>query len=135
MVDATARARRVVGLYGDPTVTWSVLLRARLIDHVPEAAVFERLSRHARGFPQLGGAPAVVSTSDMTATAALFATRPYADGESLVRVAVGATEPELVLAAHHGAVDGLGLLGLLGVALDTEVSRNATGLGTRAARS
>jgi hypothetical protein len=133
MVGATARARSVVGLYGDPTVAWSVLLRARLTSRVNETAVFDRLSRHACRFPQLGGAPAVVSTPDPGATAALFATRPYADGEPLTRVAVGRGEPELILAAHHGAVDGLGLLGLLGVALDTELASNATGLGARAA--
>jgi hypothetical protein len=133
VVDATVRARVAVGLYGDPTVAWSVLLRARLTSQVGEAVVFDRLARHARGFPQLGGAPAVLSTPDPDATAARFATRPYADGEPLVRVAIARAEPELVLAAHHGAVDGLGLLGLLGIALDTDVASNATGLGARAA--
>ncbi len=134
MVDATARARVAVGLYGDPTVAWSVLLRARLTRQVDEAAVFDRLSRHTDRFPQLGGTPAVLSTPDAGSTAARFATRPYPDGEPLVRVAIARAEPELILAAHHGAVDGLGLLGLLGIALDTDVASNATGLGARAAR-
>ena len=57
-----------------------------------------------------------------------FAATSYADGEPLVRVAVG---DELLIAAHHGAVDGLGLLALLGIALDVPVRSNAGGVGER----
>ncbi|MGH3739663.1 MAG: hypothetical protein ACRDT6_29285, partial [Micromonosporaceae bacterium] len=38
-----------------------------------------------------------------------------------------------MLAAHHGAVDGFGLLALLGLALDAPVSSTARGIGTRPA--
>lgn len=133
MTDASTRARSAVGLYGDPTVTWSVLLRARLARPVDETSVLDRLARHVRQLPQLGGPPAVVSTSDIDGMLESFAARPFRAGDALLRVAVGAGQPELVLAAHHGAVDGLGLLGLLGVALDVELTSNATGIGTRPA--
>jgi hypothetical protein len=56
---------------------------------------------------------------------------PYERAEPLVRVAVCTGEPTLLVAAHHGALDGLGLLSLLGILLDVPVSSAARGIGER----
>ncbi|TDQ04475.1 hypothetical protein [Labedaea rhizosphaerae] len=119
-------ARDVVGLYGDPTVAWSILIRARPTDPIAQSDISQRLAACVRRHPWLG-IPPVVEPFDQ-GIAERFACTPYADGESLVRVAAG---DELVIAAHHGAVDGLGLLALLGAALDVPVTSNASGVGRR----
>lgn len=124
---AATSARDVVGLYGDPTVAWSILLRARPSEQVTVSAVADRLAACVRAHPRLGAAPEVEAAA-ADEVAERFACAPYADGQPLIRVALG---DELLIAAHHGAVDGLGLLALLGIALDVPVTSNASGVGTR----
>lgn len=133
--DATDRASAVVGLYGDPTISWSILLRADLDTVVKPAEVRARLSAAAWKYPHLGAAPdvTVACTEELPGVRDRFAMRGYSRGEPLVRVAVGATDPVLLLAAHHGALDGLGTLALLGLALGHPVASGAVGLAGRPA--
>lgn len=153
---AVLRARRVVGLYGDPTVSWSIVLEARLSSPVYPDLVRARLARATTDHPHLGVPPTVtvlptgpvadpapptphaavpgdaVAASDAwAAVRADAADRPYDDREPLIRAAVEGER--LLVAAHHGVVDGFGLLALLGIALDAPVSSGARGIGARPA--
>lgn len=123
----------MVGLYGDPTVSWSILLEARLAEPADSDQVADRLADAAQRYPHLGEPPAVrlASPSDWAVVRADFADRPYGDSEPLVRVAAGTDR--LLVAAHHGAMDGLGLLALLGIALGVPIASSARGIGVRPA--
>ncbi|SEF26017.1 hypothetical protein SAMN05421837_10345 [Amycolatopsis pretoriensis] len=128
---ASDHAHRVVGLYGDPTVSWSILLEADLGTAAPEPEKLRaRLAAAVQQYPHLGAVPEIEQATDLPATRDRFASAPYERGAPLLRVAVG--ESTLLVAAHHGALDGLGLLSLLGVLLDVPVSSGATGIGERA---
>lgn len=135
--DPVATARAVVGWYGDPTISWSVLLQARLDAPVAAVAVAERLHALVERYPHLGAAPRVPvhATVDWPRVRAAFADAPYADGASLVRVAVAGDSGLLLVAAHHGATDGLGLLAILGAALDVDVVSRARGIADRRSSS
>ncbi|SFW69785.1 hypothetical protein SAMN04489730_3025 [Amycolatopsis australiensis] len=127
---ASDHAHRVVGLYGDPTVSWSILLEAELGTAAPEPEKLRaRLAAAGREYPHLGAVPAVELADDLPAVRHRFASAPYARADPLVRVAVAG--PTLLVAAHHGALDGLGLLALLGILLDVPVSSAARGIGVR----
>jgi hypothetical protein len=127
---ASDHAHRVVGLYGDPTVSWSILLEAELGAAAPEPEKLRaRLAAASRQYPHLGVVPEIERITDLPAVRDRFASAPYERGAPLVRVAVG--EPTLLIAAHHGALDGLGLLSLLGILLDVPVSSRARGIGER----
>jgi hypothetical protein len=133
---ASDHAHRVVGLYGDPTVSWSILLEAELAAAAPEPEKLRaRLAAASEQYPHLGAAPEVERTSAaaLPAVRARFASAPYERAAPLVRVAVCADEPAVLVAAHHGALDGLGLLALLGILLDVPVSSGASGIGARTA--
>ncbi len=73
--------------------------------------------------------PEIERSTDLPAVRDRFASAPYERGAPLIRVAVG--ERALLVAAHHGALDGLGLLALLGILLDVPVSSAARGIGAR----
>lgn len=126
---AVAQARRVVGLYGDPSVTWSVVLALRL----REALSPDRIAAAARALvgthPHLGRAPVVDTWGpDESATIAEYANRPYADAGPLLRIAVTGDGRGLLVAAHHGVVDGLGLLGVAAALTGMALASNARGI-------
>ncbi len=132
---ASDHAHRVVGLYGDPTVSWSILLEAELGAAAPEPEKLRaRLAAAVQQYPHLGAVPEIERTTpaDLPSVRDRFASAPYERAAPLVRVAVCAGGPALLVAAHHGALDGLGLLSLLGILLDVPVSSGATGIGERA---
>ncbi|WP_439382979.1 hypothetical protein [Amycolatopsis lexingtonensis] len=129
---ASDHAHRVVGLYGDPTVSWSILLEAELAAAAPEPEKLRaRLAAAVQQYPHLGAVPGIELADDLPAVRDRFASRPYERTAPLIRVAVRADAPTLLVAAHHGALDGLGLLALLGILLDVPVSSAATGIGAR----
>jgi len=134
-IEAVRAARSTVGWYGDPTISWSVLLHAKLDSLADPADVGERLAAMVAHYPHLGPAPAVhtAGRANWPAVVARFADQPYADGWPLVRVAVGSEEPRIAIAAHQGVTNGLGLLALLGAALETTVTSTARGIGDRPA--
>lgn len=128
--DAVGRARRVVGLYGDPDVTWSIVLAVwfgtpRRLDDVAA-----RAARLAAQYPHLGAAPDVAAfgADQEGAVLARFADEPYADHAPLLRVALSEDGRTLLVAAHHGATDGLGLLGAAAVLADADLSSSARGI-------
>ncbi|MGW5718277.1 hypothetical protein ACWEVP_19070 [Amycolatopsis sp. NPDC003865] len=127
---ASDHAHRVVGLYGDPTVSWSILLEAELGTAAPEPEKLRaRLAAAVQQYPHLGAVPEIERAADLPATRDRFASAPYERAAPLLRIAVG--ESTLLVAAHHGALDGLGLLSLLGILLDVPVSSAARGIGER----
>ncbi|UMO99476.1 hypothetical protein [Amycolatopsis sp. EV170708-02-1] len=132
---ASDHAGRVVGLYGDPTVSWSILLEARLSSTLTPEKARMRLAVAVEERPWLGAAPDVeaVRSEELPAVRDRFAEAAYERGAPLLRVAVGADEPVVLIAAHHGALDGLGLLAVLGLVLDVPISSAAKGIGTRTA--
>ena len=131
--DATDRASAVVGLYGDPTISWSILLRAELDTLAKPDEIRARLSAATWKYPHLGGTPdvTVACAEELPEVRDRFAMRTYHPGEPLMRVAIGATDPVLLIATHHGALDGLGTLALLGLALGRPVASGALGLADR----
>jgi hypothetical protein len=130
--EAWQRARAVVGLYGDPTVPWSIVLQADLTGPLDAGAVRDRLAALTDRYPHLGGPPNVLEADDVDRVRAGFASRGYDGRDPLVRVALAGSPPALLLAAHHGAVDGLGLLALLGAAVDRPVRTSVIGMRNRA---
>ncbi|GAA0807104.1 hypothetical protein [Spirilliplanes yamanashiensis] len=127
-------ADAAVGLYGDPAVPWSIVVRATLAEPVAAGAVAARLAALTGRHPHLGAAPDVAEVDgDPAGPLAAFAARAYTPDRPLIRAAVADGGRTLLLAAHHGAVDGLGLLGVLGAALDRPVTSGAAGLRARPA--
>lgn len=55
----------------------------------------------------------------------------YRDRDPLVRLACAEDARRLIVAAHHGALDGLGLLALLGELVDGDVVSTARRIGDR----
>ena len=127
-------ASATVGMYGDSTASWSIVASVCLAHPLDAGPVQQRMASLATRFPHLGGPPKVVTVGDLAAAREAFATTPYDATAPLVRV--GVQESTVLVGAHHGAVDGLGLLALLGAAVGQPVLSNARGLAGRpAARS
>lgn len=131
---AVLQARRVVGLYGDPDVTWSVVLALRLHEARTAALVATAARALVRDHPHLGPEPHLTTFGPEGEAAVLdaFANEPYDDQGPLVRVAVSDDGRGLVVAAHHGAVDGLGLLGVAARLVDAPLASNARGIAREA---
>lgn len=132
---ASDQAHSVVGFYGDPTVSWSILLEARVFSPLEAESVRARLRDATGEHPHLGAPPVVESirAAELSHVRTRFAAQPYDRGEPLIRVAVCADEPAVLIAAHHGALDGLGLLAVLGIVVDSPISSGAKGIGARSA--
>lgn len=131
---AVASARRAMALAGHPGVSWSILAEARM-DVLPSPeVVIERLREAIEARPALGPAPKVVTAEGREAGAlrAAFADVPYDERGALLRAAlIRGHPPSVLVAAHHGVLDGLGLLALLGVATGVAFESSARGLAVR----
>src|SRR5215207_3621782 len=110
---AVVRARRVVGLYGDPSVTWSVVARLGLAAPVAAPGVTEAVEGLHALHGHLGPPPVVdrYGPGAGDALVSRFTDTPFGDDGPLTRVAMAEDGRELVVAVHHGTADGLGLLG------------------------
>ena len=130
---AVEQARRVVGLYGDPTISWSIGMQADLAEPATPAELTERVGAIVAEFPHLGAAPDVrrIESEQLAETTARFLDDQYGDRDPLLRVATTVDGRQLVIAAHHGAVDGLGLLAVAGRLLDARVGSDSRGIGAR----
>ena len=130
---AVEQARRVVGLYGDPTISWSIGIQAELAEPVTPAALTGRLGAVVAEFPHFGAAPDVrrIEIEQLGETTTRFLDEQYGDRDPLLRVATTVDSRQLVVAAHHGAVDGLGLLAVVGRLVDASVGSDSRGIGTR----
>ncbi len=116
----------MVGLYGDPDVPWSIVLQLDLAEAVSLDSCSARLPALFGAHRHLGRRP-VIERLDST-TLEGFANEPFADAAPLVRLALDDAGRRFIVAAHHGAVDGLGLVGLAGRVLDLELGTSARGV-------
>lgn len=130
---AVEQARRVVGLYGDPTISWSIGMHAELAEPVTATELAERLGAVVAEFPHLGAAPDVqsIQAQQLGETRTGFLDDRYGDRDPLLRLATTVDGRQLVIAAHHGAVDGLGLLAVAGRLVDASVGSDSRGIGAR----
>lgn len=130
--DAVAAARESVALAGHPDVSWSVVIEAGLAAAPATADVQARLDAVLPGHPHLGPSPRVRSVDDaaLAGERQRIADEPYAAGGPATRVTIVAgASSRLLVAAHEGALDGLGLLGLAGLALGLPLASSARGVG------
>ena len=114
--------------HGDSTVIWGVALRGRA-GPVDPVRIRARLRELADRHPTLRLPHDLTTGWDLPG----LASQPFPPTEPAVRVAV---EPggAVVLAAHHHAVDGLGLLALFSELTGTDAVSSARGLGDRPSR-
>ncbi|RNL64934.1 hypothetical protein EFK50_02835 [Nocardioides marmoriginsengisoli] len=131
---AGRQAHEVVGLYGDPDTTWGICLELGLAATPDPAEAADRLAALVAEHPHLGPAPRVevVPATEWAERRERAAAAPYAAGGELVRVLLDG-ERRLLVAAHHGVCDGLGLLAIARAACGVEVVAHARGIGDRAA--
>ena len=96
----------------------------------------DRLAALCAHHDHLGAAPVVevVGEADWAARRAALASIDYGSA-ALLRVAVREDGRRLAVGAHHGAVDGLGLIAVAGVAIGEELRTQARGIGDRGARA
>lgn len=132
-------AREVVGLYGDPDTSWGIAVDvgvAPLVPRLEPEVVVERLAELCALRPHLGAAPEVELVDDgaWSARRTSLAAASY-DRAALMRVAVRDDGRRLAVGAHHGAVDGLGLVAVVAAALGQPLHTRARGIGDRPARS
>jgi hypothetical protein len=134
--DAVLTASRSLALFGHPEERWSIVLHGRLSQPLDPAAVAARLTDELAHRPQLGPPPplSTVPASDLASTLRSLAGAPYEVGGPALRVTlIDAPDPGVVVAAHHGVLDGLGLIALLALALGEPVVSGAKGLKPDAA--
>ena len=136
---AVKDAREVVGLYGDPDTSWGIAVDvgvAPLTPRLEPEVIGGRLAELCAGRPHLGAAPEVelVDHGAWFARRAALAAASY-DRAGLLRVAVRDDGRRLAVGAHHGAVDGLGLVAVVAAALGQPLHTRARGIGERPARS
>lgn len=113
------------GWVADPTIGWRILLTATLPQPPQLEVVSERLA--ALGADQGWPSPLVRSGGSAAAVAGdLVAPDP-------APLLAGIAGHDLVLSAHHGSVDGLGLLRVLEQVTRTPVTSSARGVGDRPA--
>jgi len=127
---AVRQARRVVGLYGDPTVTWSIALGVELRTSVVPDAVATRAAQGWESWAHLGMLPKVelVPPDEWSSCRAGFLDTPYGDADPLVRIGLTTDGRRLLVAAHHGVIDGLGMLGLVGRLAGVPITSSARGI-------
>jgi hypothetical protein len=131
-VEETAghRAREVVGLYGDPDTTWGIGLDTQWSTPIDRDAVANRLAEVVEAFPHLGSVLPleVVPAEEWFDRRRVALSEPY-DDRQLVRVLVSDTADRLLVTAHHGALDGLGMVGVIARAVAVHVATGARGVG------
>jgi hypothetical protein len=131
--EAVRRARAVVGLYGDPAVPWGICVELGFATPLDTGSFPARLEALTAAHPHLGVVPGVQVADGSTWRSALevVATAPFGDRDPLVRVLVSGDRRGLVVGAHHGASDGLGLLALADALTGAGIGSAALGIGDR----
>lgn len=133
---AARHAREVVGLYGDPDSSWGICVELGLTEPVLAADLARNLEALCADHPLLGAPPTVreVDPGGWEAARADVAAVPYGAGDPLLRVLLEAGGRRVLVGAHHGAVDGLGLVAVAAATLGRPIDAAAAGIGARPAR-
>lgn len=130
--EALRRAREVVGLYGDPDVTWGISLEVTFTDSVDLTGAGERLARMVAAHPHLGVVPTLerVLPVDWAIARERSASHDFGDGR-LVRILVSQDSRHFFVTAHHGVCDGLGLIAIAAQVTGRDLRPSARGVGDR----
>ncbi|MFB9314862.1 hypothetical protein [Nocardioides plantarum] len=120
-------------MYGDPATTWGICVELTLSASADAETLRERAAALCAGHPHLGAAPAVTRPADSqwTGVRADVAAAPYGPTSALLRLALSSDGTRLLVGAHHGVVDGLGLLAVAGSVAGRELRTRARGIGDR----
>lgn len=115
-------------------MSWSIVVRLTLHDRLDPGTVQERWEELGRQFTGVGrvGRVQVSRADDAADLLPGFADDAYGDRDPLLRVGVGASGRVLLVAAHHGAMDGLGLVGAAGRLGGLSLDSNARGVASDA---
>ena len=134
--EASQRAQGVVGWYGDPQSAWSIGVDLTFGEGLDPEVLAGGWARACAAYPHLGepGRVRIVAEHDFEVAKPETLARAYTVGEPLVRLLVSESGRRLLVVAHHGAVDGLGLLGLSGEVTGKRFTSAARGIGDRPAR-
>lgn len=129
--EALQQALQVVGLYGDPDVTWGISLEAVFDAPVALDGLDDRLRSAVATYPHLGAVPVVeeVAPEQWSARRESSASAPFGDDARLVRLLVDSTRSRFFVTAHHGVCDGLGLIALMNVLTGRDLVSGARGVG------
>ena len=129
----------MIGLYGDPDTSWGIAIDLGLPSLVPVS----NPGRSRKGWPHsVPPTPTSVphprwswwTKEPGPSSRAALAAADYGSA-ALLRVAVCDDGRRLAVGAHHGAVDGLGLVAVAAAALGQPLLTRARGIGDRPARS
>lgn len=128
---AWSRAREVVGLYGDPHTTWKIALELGLAEALDRRQANQRLEELFARWPHLGLVPTVqvVPDEDWVQERQRVAASPNRADGLLVGVLSSASGHKVLAVAHHGLIDGLGLVALAGAVIGRPVVSHAQGIG------
>ncbi len=134
-VEAAKQAAKVVGLYGDPDVTWGISLEVVLEQPCELDDARARLEMLFAEYPHLGPVPLPepVPVEAWDRRREVSACAPFGP-EGLVRVLVRSDGRAVFVTAHHGVVDGFGLVALTSALLDRDLCPRAKGVGDRRPR-
>lgn len=120
----------MVGLYGDPTVPWSIALEAELAESIEPSLMRRRLTALVAANPNCGLPPQwrVAADGEWQRELDELMNTPYGPSGPIIRGACDETGRRVVVGGHHGVVDGLGMLALLSAVLDTDLRSRARGV-------
>lgn len=129
--EAVQQALQVVGLYGDPDVTWGISLEAVFEAPVELTGLDERLHAAVATYPHLGRVPVLeeVPAADWSTRRESSASAPFGEDARLVRLLVDSSRTRFFVTAHHGVCDGLGLIALMNVLTGRHLVSSARGVG------
>ena len=129
-------AHEVVGLYGDPDTSWGIAVDLGVRDLVTGSERPSGWPRCARRTRTSGAAPPSRSSARRTGPrdGPGWPPAPLRRREALLRVAVRDDGRRLAVGAHHGAVDGLGLVAVAGAAAGPAAAHRGPGASATAAR-
>ena len=133
--DPMRHAHEVVGLYGDPASTWGICVELAFSDSLDVERIRQRADQLVVDYPHLGSTPTVSRSVDVQweTTRAGLASTPFTAGAPLVRLAVDESCRRILIAAHHGVCDGLGLVAIADRLTERCITSKARGIGDRAA--
>ncbi|GGD19128.1 hypothetical protein [Nocardioides daphniae] len=131
--EALRMARAVVGLYGDPDVTWGISLEATFEAPVDLTEVDARIAALVAEHPHLGVLPTLqrVAPQAWADERERSASAPFGDDGLLVRLLASEDATRFFVTAHHGVCDGLGLIAVMSAVVGRPLTSSARGVGDR----
>lgn len=131
---AYRQATEALGMAGDPHTHWAIALDFEFTERLDLSDVDTRMAAMVRAYPHIGVAPRLQSCSldDWTQRRHRLVTAPFSPEEPLVRLLTDEGARRLLVVAHHGVCDGLGLVALAREVSGVDLRTRAGGVGARA---